>query len=300
MAADEHDTVAALIRDSTNHWYESHARPAIFTGDPDATRLFCDVYEALDPGCCAVAVCDDTQRIAGSCFYRQRETHVSLGIMNVRPDFFGQGIARKLLTHITDFADARKLPTRLVSSAINLDSFSLYTRAGFVPRTAYQDMFVPDISRIPDDLPGSDRVRPAVADDAKQLADLEHELTGIRREKDYRFFIDNAHDIWRTLVSEDTAGQINGFLTSVHHPGSHLLGPGTMRDETSALALIAAQLKSYPDSTPVFLAPASHGELIAALYSWGARNCELHFAQVRGQWHEPRGITMPTFMPETG
>lgn len=300
MTPEDHDEVAALIRDSTNHWYESHARPAIFTGDADATRLFCDVYEALDPGCCFVAVSDKTQRIAGSCFYRQRETHVSLGIMNVHPDFFGQGIARTLLTHITDFADARGLPTRLVSSAINLDSFSLYTRAGFVPRTAYQDMFVPDVSRIPDDLPGADRIRPATPDDANRIADLEHELAGIRREKDYRFFIDNAQGIWRSLVSEDVSGNIDGFLASVAHPGSHLLGPGAMRNDTVALALLAAHLKSYPDSTPVLLVPAARGKLVAELYRWGARNCELHFAQSRGVYSDPTGVTMPTFMPETG
>jgi len=26
----------------------------------------------------------------------------------------------------------------------------------------------------------------------------------------------------------------------------------------------------------------------------------LHFGQTRGKWQQPRGVTMPTFMPETG
>jgi hypothetical protein len=35
------------------------------------------------------------------------------------------------------------------------------------------------------------------------------------------------------------------------------------------------------------------------MYALGARNCELHFSQVRGQWPGLDGVNMPTFMPET-
>ena len=62
--------------------------------------------------------------------------------MNVSPDFFGQGIARSLLTKIIQIADDQSLPVRLVSSAQNLDSFSLYTRQGFSPVQAFQDMYL--------------------------------------------------------------------------------------------------------------------------------------------------------------
>ena len=96
-------------------------------------RLFPETYEALDPGCTLVAEHPRTGRLMGSCFHHPRETHVSLGIMNVHPAYFGMGVARRLLRAITDDADARGLPVRLVSSAFNLDSYSLYTRAGFVP-----------------------------------------------------------------------------------------------------------------------------------------------------------------------
>jgi hypothetical protein len=36
------------------------------------------------------------------------------------------------------------------------------------------------------------------------------------------------------------------------------------------------------------------------MYALGAKNCELHFGQVRGPWTAPTGVVMPTFMPETG
>ena len=105
------------------------AAPPIFTGDPAGTELFCSVYEALDPGCCLVAENTRTGRLAGSCFYHPRPTHVSLGIMNVHPNYFGQGVARRLLQAIIEIAAQQNKPLRLVSSAMNLNSFSLYTRA---------------------------------------------------------------------------------------------------------------------------------------------------------------------------
>ena len=296
MMSGQRDEVAALVRVSTNAWYEAHGREAIFTGDVTATRVFCDVYEAMDPGCCLVAVEDDSGKILGSCFYHPRRVHVSLGIMNVHPDAAGRGIARQLLERIITEADRQGLPVRLVSSAINLDSFSLYTRAGFVPRMSFQDMFVKDAARVPE-LPGT---REATAEDVEAMAALEAELVGIERADDYRFFIDNAQGIWRTLVHTDQRGAIDGFLASVHHPGSHMLGPGVMRSDEAAAALIANHLRFYSDSTPVFLVPCDRADLVATLYGWGARNCELHFAQVRGAWREPTGIIIPTFMPETG
>src|SRR5256885_2186878 len=97
----------------------------------------------LDPGCCIVAEHPETGRLAGSCFYRARETHCSLGIMTVHPVYFGTGVGKALLAQILEYARTEEKPLRLVSSAVNLDSFSLYTRAGFVPRHAYQDMFLP-------------------------------------------------------------------------------------------------------------------------------------------------------------
>jgi len=40
--------------------------------------------------------------------------------------------------------------------------------------------------------------------------------------------------------------------------------------------------------------------VVQALYAWGARNCEVHFAQIKGKFQAFNGVIMPTFMPETG
>jgi len=45
--------------------------------------------------------------------------------------------------------------------------------------------------------------------------------------------------------------------------------------------------------------PAGYPELIAVAYGLGARNCELHFAQVRGPTAPINGIVFLTYLPET-
>jgi GNAT superfamily N-acetyltransferase len=291
-----------LICVSLNYWYRGIGRPTLIPRGPDACSVFLDVYEAIDPGCCVVAEEPRTGRLMGSCFFHPRETHFSLGIMNAHPNYFGRGAAAALLRYITALADRQGKPIRLVSSAMNLDSYSLYTRAGFSAIQLYQDMIVP-ADRVEEDLAGVDvsRVRPAVAADVPAIAELEWRVSRIRRENDWRFFIDNAMGIWHVSVHGETGGKINGVLASVNHPGNNMLGPGVMvNDAAVAVALIAAELCHHAGRTPVFLVPADHRELIRTLYARGARNLELHVAQVRGEFTPFDGISMPTFMPETG
>ena len=298
MRHDEWSTVAELIFQSTNCWYERAGKGAIFRGDPQTCLLFCEVYEDLDPGCCIVAEDEASGRLAGSCFYHPRQTHVSLGIMNAHPDYFGQGVASKLLKFITDFADAQGKPVRLVSSATNLDSFSLYNRAGFVPRAVFQDILFPVP---PNGLgPIDPRVREATPHDVEQMAALEERVSGIRREKDFAYFIENRRGIGHVSVLANGQGVIEGFLCSVNHPACNMLGPGVMRTEEAAAALIRAELDRHRGRSPVFLLPSDRPNLIRQIYDWGGRNCEIHFAQVRGSFEPYRGVVMPTFMPETG
>ena len=301
MQQEDRDAVARLIFDSTNHYYAKRLSAGpIFSAGPESTRLFCDVYEALDPGCCVVAR-ESSGRIIGSCFYHQRETHVSVGIMNTDPEVFGRGVARRMLSFITDLADRAGKPVRLVSSAMNLDSFSLYSRAGFVPRAAYQDMLieVPPGGFAPSPA-GRERVREARFGDAKLMADLEMQISQIRRGKDFEYFVRNDLGIWHVSVLEDASGGLEGFLVSVKHPASTMLGPGAARTEEAALALIAAELDHHRGGRPVLLVPVECRRIVSTLYEWGARDCEIHFAQVRGPFNGFQGISMPTFMPETG
>jgi len=300
MTDADRPAVAELICISTNDWYQRHGRSPVFPGGPSATTIFADVYEALDPGCCVVAEDLTTGRIIGSCFYHPRPTHVSLGIMNTHPDCAGKGVASALLRFITDFADRERKPVRLVSSAINLDSFSLYTRAGFVPRCLYQDMWlaVPadGLNNLPAD---AARARDATLHDVAAMMALEMEVAGICRDKDYRYFIENRAGFWRVAVMPGAAGGLAGWIVSSGHSGLNMIGPCVARDEATALALLVRELDHYRGRSPLFLVPVECSVMVRDLYTRGARNCELHVSQVRGSWQPFRGVSMPTFLPET-
>ena len=300
MQTGEWQEVAELIHHSTNSWYQANGKDTIFTGPPSDALLFCEVYEDLDPGCCLIAQCKETGRIAGSCFYHPRTSHISLGIMNVSPDFFGKGIARNSLTRIIKVAEDKSLPLRLVSSAQNLDSFSLYTRQGFSPIQAFQDMYL----EVPEkglnfEIPTDHKIQKAHVGDIEEMLDLENKLCGIERRKDLQYFINNKRRIWNTFVCRNKHGKMVGFLSSVDHPASRMVGPGVAENEKVAEVMLATLLDQFRGKCPVFLLPVTAKNAVQTAYSWGARNCEIHFAQCRGTYPPPKGVTFPTFMPET-
>ena len=300
MQVDDAEAVADLIYLSTNFWYQTHGHTQIFQGGPQVTKLFPTVYGALAGSAGLVAEARPGQVLA-SCFYHIRPTHVSLGIMNVHPNYFGHGLARRLLGSIITIAEREDKPLRLVASAMNLDSYSLYTRAGFVPRRAYQDMVIDvpsgglDASR-----PDVGRIRVAELRDVDGMAAVETAVSHIRRDSDYRHFIENLEGFWHVSVIENDDGRLDGFLVSSGHPGCNMLGPGVARTEQQAAALILSELDLHRGRTPVFLVPVDCDKLVQSAYRWGARNCEMHFAQVRGEFEGFSGVNLPTFMPETG
>ena len=303
MQPEDQAAVAELIHRSTNAWYESRGLPAVFSCPPNEVALFCRVYESLDPGCCILAEVDG--RIAGSCFWHPRDTHVALGIMNAAPEAFGRGVARRLLSYVIERAEERGLPIRLVSSAQNLDSFSLYNRVGFSAYAVHQDMSleVPvDGLNVPAAVQerASAAVRPATPADIAAMVELELEISGIERRRDYELLVQNAEGIWHVSVAEDRAGRMSGFLASVRHPASEMLGPGVARSDDTALTLILAELDQHRGGAPVFLPPSDRPALLASLYALSARNLELHVAQVRGVAQPPAGVVLPSFLPETG
>lgn len=294
--------VAELIYVSINMWYQTHGSSPIFRGGPAVTDVFFEVYNDLTPGCSVVAVNTENGRIMGSCFYHPRPRHCSLGIMTVHPNYFGCGVGGALLRHILEEAERRGISdVRLTQSALNVDSFSLYTRAGFVPRAAYQDMFLPvPPAGLSYEAPGHKILRPARLTDLPALAALELEVSGITRELDYRYCIENRRGYWQATVAEDAHQRLDGFLISSGHAAVNILGPGVTRDEETAAALLLQHLNLHRGRTPVFLIPVEKAWLVRQMYAWGARNCEMHFCQVRGAFQPFRGVNLPSFLPETG
>ncbi len=292
----QHDEQAKLIHASLDMWYRTKLNMDRFGTDWRPFLMISEVYEALDPGCCVV-VMDETGVMQGSAFFHPRETHVGVGVVSVHPEAFGRGVARALMEEIMRVADGS--PLRLVSSAMNIDSFSLYTKLGFVPQLTLQSLTL----KVPvEGLPGTDeRIRAATLADVTAMTNLEFRLNGIRKDKDYRFFVENASGHWRLLVMEKADGSLAGFLGANAHPADRILGPGVAEDEAAMQALVQAMLdRHFRGNDIVWMVPVDCTGLVRQGYGWGARNRETHLLSVLGDAPPMHGIIIPTFMPESG
>ena len=299
----DRDEYAALVHGSFNSWYWKKGWGAdYFRCPPVDAAVFYDIYNDLTSSGSVAAVDRKSGRLAGACFYHPREHHVSLGIMSVHPDYFCRGIGKALVRHIVDFAEANGYKSlRLVGSAINMDSLSLYNKAGFVPVKSYLDMViqVPVGGGLPA-VPGADTVRDAVTGDAISMGCLEMEVSGIKRPQDYLYAIENRRGIFEVKVIENAAGSLDGFMISIRHPALNMVGPGVGRTEEACAALICASLGRFRGQQVLSVIPMDCGKLARQMYAWNARNVETHLYQVRGEFKPFNGVSIPSFLPETG
>ncbi|MCM8528986.1 MAG: GNAT family N-acetyltransferase [Lentisphaeraceae bacterium] len=298
MKSGEWLEVGRLIYSATNTWYENNGKAAVFNCKPEDLSFFCETYEALDPDCCLVIEVEG--RIAASCFYHPRPTHFSLGIMCVHPDYYGRGLARKLLNRIIELSQAASKPLNLISSAQNIDSFSLYNKAGFTPKDVFQDMILPvpesGISFNEEEL---SKVRPATFKDIPIMVDLEKEIHGQDHGKDLQYLINDTSGHWKCHVLEGS-NTIDGFLCSVNHPSSKIIGLGCMKNSDVALTLIKSHLNLFCGYSPLLLIPSKEKALVQSLLKLGAKNIELHITQSLSD-NSPKiqnGLIIPTFLPE--
>lgn len=293
---------ADMLYASFNSWYWKRGWGKDYFGCASQdTRIFFDIYDDLTPGCSIAAFDEGTGRLMGACFYHPRDVHVSLGIMAVHPNYGGRGVGRSLVDHILGYTQAFGYKScRLVGSAINMDSFSLYNRAGFVPRETYHDMVivVPNAGIGPVD--GSFRVRDAVLSDVPAMAELEMELSGIRREMDFRYAIDNPRGCLHASVHVNDQNEIDGFMLSTRHPALNMLGPCVARDQHCANTLIGVETGRFHGSGVLFSIPMKNRIMVEQAYRWGAVNVETHLKQVWGEFPGFHGVSMPSFLPETG
>jgi len=292
--------IAELILVSTNCWYENNGKVAPFSCTAEDMKIYRQVYESIDEGCHLLMVDYTNDKVAASCFYHLRKSHISLGIMNVHPDYAGYGLASQLLKEIICISEREKLPLRLISSAMNLDSFSLYNKHSFKPEQIFQDMLI----KVPEggfavEMKMKGHIRKAELSDVENVYELEKGLLGLDRKHDIEYLIKNEDKIWSSYVYINEAGDCEGFLSSVFHPATKMLGPGVMKNESITLALILTLLNEYIGETMLVLAPSKFPDLIKELYKIGAKNCEIHMTQVRGESFEQLGVSIPTFLPES-
>jgi GNAT superfamily N-acetyltransferase len=304
LCNDDVPEYADMLYKSFNNWYWKHGWGKDYFGcHAQETSIFYDIYNDLTPGKSIAAFDKNTGKMMGACFYHPREHHVSLGIMSVNPDYSGMGVGRSLVDHILDYVKTHDYKScRLVSSAMNMDSFSLYNRAGFIPRMTYQDVVinVPETGIVGSSVLGEDRVREAKHDDIKMMAELEMEMSKIKREMDYRYSIDNPRGVLHAAVYENDQHTLDGFMISVKHPALNMLGPCIARDEEVAIALIKRELERFKGTWALLVVPIQKRKIIDQLYAWKAVNVEIHLMEAWGEFGGFNGVVMPSFLPETG
>ena len=294
---------ADMLFGAFNAWWWKHGLGRDFYEcDPVETAIFYHVYNDLTPGSSIAAFHRETGRMMGACFYHPRENHVSLGIMAVHPNYVGNGVARAMVDYILGYVRDNDYPTcRLVNSAMNLDSFSLYNKAGFTPREMYQDMIinVPE-KGINQHVNRENWVRDAHKDDVSLMGDLELELSGIKRELDYRYWIENPRGIMHATVCENEIGGIDGFLISLKSPALNILSPCVARDQETALALLRNDVNRFAGTWALFVVPMQQRKIVDQLYEWKAFNVETHVLQVWGEYKPCTGVVLPSYLPESG
>lgn len=299
LQPEQFDEAAALIHASTNAWYLKNTGRVAFGCEPSGCRLFPDTYHALDAGQCITATDDATGKLIGTCYLHPRETHIGVGIVNTAPDVASAGVASQMIREACAIADACGLPLRLVSSASNMDSYSLYHRQGFVARQVFQDMLLPvpeETTSLTDDIDTSS-VRMATDGDVEAIAALESELTGSYRPQDWSHFIETDHFSLLVDVAQD--GTLIGALNVTNHIANCTLGPAHARSEASICKLLAAALPLVAGRTALVLVSPATTAVTSLLYSWKARNADIHLLQVRGAYTAPSGVQLMTFLPES-
>jgi GNAT superfamily N-acetyltransferase len=292
-----------MLYRSFNAWYWKHGWGRDYFGcRPQETGIFYEIYNDLTPGCSIAAWDRGSGRLVGACFYHPREHHVSLGIMVVHAEFGGQGIGRSMVDYILRFTrDHGYKACRLVGSAMNMDSFSLYNRCGFVPRDAFHDMVITvPPSGLDARLPGADRVRAAALPDVAAMGELEMGVSSIQREIDYRYAIANPRGVLHASVCENEQGGIDGFAMSVKHAALNMIGPCVARSEETALALVGRELERFRGTWVLLVVPMDKRKMVEQFYRWKAVNVETHLQQVWGEFPGCRGVSLPSFLPETG
>jgi len=111
---------------------------------------------------------------------------------------------------------------------------------------------------------------------------LELEVSGIKREIDYRYAIENPRDIFHASVYVNDQQQLEGFMISVKHPALNMLGPCVARTEAQAIALIRQELERFSGSQVLILIPMDKRKMVEQMYAWKAINVETHLNEVWG------------------
>lgn len=89
-------------------------------------------------------------------------------------------------------------------------------------------------------------------------------------------------------------------MISVKHRALNMLGPCVARTEEVAISLIKKEIERFKGTWVLFTVPMEKRRIVEKMYALDAINVETHLKEVWGEFTNFNGISMPSFLPETG
>lgn len=287
MSADDVDVVAPVIARAFNAVNARYGYPSEFP-EPYASTLMARYYLSQDPEGCIVAQRDGT--ICGSVFARLRGDRVSVGPVSVDPGSQAIGVGRRMMEALFDlYPDAASF--RLSQAAFNKESFSLYSKTGFVTVEPLLRLERPPAPVTPEE--DDPHVRVVTAESAPLVADLDRRLTGAERQRELP-----THFAMGSVYVHDDGSGIQGYLATMPTPGPTFLGPAVARSEAELGVLIRAALRDIGPRASGLHLPAHFAPTIDECFRLGLRLFCLENLMVRGEWRTPDASYLHAMFPE--
>lgn len=267
------DICYAAFEHLTNHHNFASDFP-----DAETARAMISGFVA-NPGIYGV-VAEVDGEIVGSNFLDERSPIVGLGPITVTPGTQDRQAGRQLMSTMLDRAQEKGYPgIRLVQSAFNNRSLSLYTKLGFdlqVPLAVMQG------DAISASIPGYE-VRSATLDDVLVCNELCKKIHGHHRAGE---LTDAIAQQWATVV--EFHGEIVGYSTVMGFMGH------SVAESNNAMKALICHAEQYPG--PGILVPATNHELFRWCLENGLRVVQVMNLMSQGLYNPPKGAFLASVM----
>ncbi len=216
-------------------------------------------------------------------FGDERDEIVGVGPVAVAVDQQGRGLGRRVMEALLERADERGFRSvRLIQSAYNMQSFSLYHKLGFNVTEALALVQ----GRPPEDASPHGTTRDYGAADVDACDRLHHEVMGYGRRNDLEAMARFAPPV---VIERD--GAVAGYLT--RFPGEEVtVTHGVARDEQALRDLIIGTARAASEQLVLFI-PTSQAATLRWALANGFRLRELNTYMVRGEYEPPSGAWIP-------
>lgn len=282
MVAEQTEAMGALLYESFLDVAVKHNHEPPFESVEFATAVVRLLGQS--EGFASFVASEDGEPLALN-FLDERNEIAGVGPVAVGVQHQGRGLGKLVMEALLEQAEASAYQSvRLLQSAYNRVSFSLYSRLGFDVKDGVA--FIK--GRPPEEERPADEVREGTPADLDAMDELSLEVLGFRRRGD----LELPSGLTPPLVLE-RQGHIVGFTCRLVTPSGILLGPAVARDEQALRDLILGAARGAPVDLRVTL-PVSLPSVLRWALEGGFVLSELDTLMVRGAYERPAGAYLPS------